>query len=117
MCHSEETKAQVLAALLAGQSITQVAQQYNIPRGTVGRWSAERDQTLDETSRNTKKEIGDLLLDYLKTTLTSLKSQAEVFGDKEWLKKQPAQELAVLHGVSTDKAIRLLEALADSPTA
>ena len=33
------------------------------------------------------------------------------FGDPEWLKKQSAGELAVLHGVAVDKGIRLLEAL------
>lgn len=112
--YSEETKAAVMAAMLAGQSVSEVARAYNIPRGTVARWSQQVDRSGYETDRNTKKEIGDLILAYLKTTLQTLAAQQRVFADEKWLRQQPASELAVLHGVSADKAIRLLEALAES---
>lgn len=36
--YSEETKAAVLAALLEGQAVSQVAREYDIPRGTVKSW-------------------------------------------------------------------------------
>lgn len=111
--HSAETKAAVMAALLVGQSISQVAKAYSIPRGTVGRWSAEL-----EIERNRKKaEIGELLVEYLKEGLTTLREQVKVFRDETWLKEQSASELAVLHGVIADKQIRLLEALADEDPA
>ena len=109
--YTEETKAQVMAALLTGQSVSEVAKTYDIPRGTVANWSADRDKTLDQTQPNTKKEIGELLVEYLKASILALKAQAEVFGDKQWLTKQPASELGVLHGIAADKAVRLLEAL------
>src|SRR5207249_15883 len=38
VAHSDETRAAVLAALLAGQSITEVAKQYRIGRATVIAW-------------------------------------------------------------------------------
>jgi transposase-like protein len=109
--YSEETKAAVMAALLAGQSIAEVAEAYNIPQGTVAYWSAKMDRPLDQGDPSTKKEIGDLILEYLRVTLRTLAEQQRVFADAKWLKLQPASELAVLHGVSADKAIRLLEAL------
>jgi hypothetical protein len=40
-----------------------------------------------------------------------LQIQAEAFSDKQWLAKQDASDVAVLHGVMTDKAVRLLEAM------
>ncbi|MDP9485746.1 MAG: hypothetical protein M3Q49_08195 [Actinomycetota bacterium] len=108
--YSPETKAAAMAALLTGQSIGSVAKEYEIPRSTVGNWSSQvrREGTVPDTK---KEEIGDLLASYLEENLRSLRSQAEVFGKARWLEKQSASELAVLHGVQTDKAIRLLEAM------
>lgn len=113
--YSPETKAQVMAALLAGQSISQVADEYRMPRSTVGSWSAELNrQHVYETDPNTKKEIGSLLLEYVRAVLTTLQAQTEVFRDAKWIRQQDASEVAVLHGVLADKAFRLLEALSDS---
>lgn len=110
--YSGDKKAAVLAALLTGQSIAEVARDYNIPEGTVKSWkSRQKDSSVATVATPKKEEIGDLLLDYLRAMLGTLKVQAVHFGDKEWLSKQNAADLAVLHGVSTDKAIRLLEAL------
>ena len=65
-----------------------------------------------QTMQGKKKEqIGDLLLEYLSTALETLQTQAEFFSDEAWLAKQNAADVAVLHGVITDKAVRLLEAL------
>lgn len=106
--YSDEMKAAVLAALMAGQSVSEVAREYHLPKGTVSAW--KKRMTVAENATQ-KKEIGELLVEYLKRNLITLKVQAEVFADKAWLKKQPAGELAVLHGVLTDKAVRLLDAL------
>lgn len=106
--HTDEIKAQVIAALLDGQSIRQVAQQYSIPKTTVQNWKKEAQNPKYGTQ---KKEVSELLLDYLKANLEALRAQAEVFKDRAWLEKQSASEVAVLHGVMTDKAIRLLEAM------
>ena len=109
--YSDETKAAVMAALLAGQSINSAAREYNIPKGTVSRWKAEAREVGGVRSERTQKdEVGPLLVDYLKANLRTLKAQVEVFGDPDWLREKDAQEAAVLHGILTDKAVRLLEA-------
>lgn len=113
--YSDHIKAQALAALLAGQSFSEVARQFRIPIGTLKSWKSRHGDAADAVDATTKKErIGALLLDYLVTTLETLKTQQRVFADETWLKQQSAGELAVLHGVSVDKAVRLLEGLADS---
>lgn len=109
--YDEATKAAVMAALLAGQSISAVAKEYSIPKGTVSGWKNQAVNGVAGLSTQKKSEIGDLVLDYLTASLRSLKIQAEHFGDKKWLGQQNAADLAVLHGVSVDKAVRLLEAL------
>lgn len=114
--YPSEVKAAVMAALLTGQSVSTVANEYKIPASTIRSWKSrqENGSSVATVATQKKEEIGDLLLAYLQTMLGTLRVQAEHFGDKVWLEKQGANELAVLHGVSTDKAIRLLEALAQS---
>lgn len=113
--YSDDTKAAVLAALLTGQSITAVAKEYNIPKGTVGSWKSRELGDMSQAIATQKREdIGELLLEYLRETLVTLKAQAIFARTEEWLRKQPASELAVLHGVQTDKAIRLLEAMGNA---
>ena len=107
--YSEETKAAVLAALLTGQSVSSIAREYSIPKGTVSAWK-NRGVTKKATQKRVDR-IGELLTGYLEANLTALQSQAVVFSDPAWLKKQLASDAAVLHGVMTDKAVRLLEAL------
>jgi transposase-like protein len=104
-----------MSALLAGQAVGEVAATYNLPPSTVSRWKA---QARAEAGRSA--DIGTLLLSYLAENLVTLQAQVVVFRDPAWLREQDASSVAVLHGVLTDKAIRLLEALEGSgvqPTA
>ena len=113
--YSDETKAAVLAALLSGQSINEVAREYKIPKGTVSSWKSRELGDVSQTIATQKRdELGNLLLTYLKETVTTLIEQARFARSKEWLEKQSGSEFAVLHGVQTDKAIRLLEAFSAS---
>jgi hypothetical protein len=102
-----DKKAAVMAALLEGQSVNSVAREYNIPKSTISRWK-NSDVPFDGTQKN---EIGGLILDFLSETLTTLKVQAVQFRDPSWMKKQPASEMGVLHGIESDKAFRMIEML------
>jgi transposase-like protein len=113
VAHSEETKAAVMAALLSGQSISEVAKSYNLSKATVSAWRSAA-FAVGSNQFEPKKNgegLGDLIGDYLREVLVTLRVQAEAFRDKAWLARQPASEVAVLHGVLTDKAVRLLEAI------
>lgn len=114
--YSPETKAEVMAALLAGQSVATVAASYDIPEGTVKSWkNRQRGHPVATVATQKKEEIGDLIVEYLRTMLRTLITQAEHFGDKQWLTAQGADQLAVLHGVAMDKTVRILEALENKP--
>ena len=112
--YSDDFKAEVMAVLLKGQSVSQVAREYDIPRSTVANWSSKARQTsvpvvTEEGEQD--NEVGVLLMDYLKRNLQALRVQATAFQDEQWLKEQSAAEAATLHGVMTDKAVRLMEAI------
>ncbi len=98
-----------MAALLAGQGVGEVAAAYKLPTSTVSRWRAEA-----RLQAGRSDDVGELLLSYLRENLMTLRAQAVAFRDPQWLKGQEAGAVAVLHGVMTDKAVRLLEALEGS---
>lgn len=110
--HSDETRAAVMAALLAGQSVNAVAQQFHIGKATVSAWNASLGSGGTNEVRTQKgDELGELVSGYLRENLTTLKAQSTFFRDEAWLREQPAADLAVLHGVIADKTLRLLSAL------
>src|SRR5690349_13927063 len=88
--YSAETKAAVLAALLAGQGVTEVAAAYAIPEGTVKAWRSHSKGNVKSASSVLAKreQIGELLIDYLHGNLKTLKAHQRVFADPEWLKQQ-----------------------------
>ncbi len=110
--YDPETKAAVLAALLEGQSVNAVAKDYGIPSGTVKSWkSRDLGEKVAKVATEKQVEIGDLLVKYMEESLKTLIAQLQIFRDPQWLKIQSASDAAVLHGVQTDKLMRMLEAL------
>jgi transposase-like protein len=108
--HTDEIRAQAQAALLAGQGVSEVAKQYQLPHSTVSRLKTALGQKLDEVGRKKVRDFGEMLGTYLEANLKALTAQALVASDPKYIQKQPASELATLHGVMADKGIRLLEA-------
>lgn len=109
--HPDDTQAQVMASLLAGQGVSEIAAEYNLPESTVREWrSSLTEEQFAEVRAKKGAQVETLLFDYLVQILTTLKAQAAVASEREYIIEQRAGELAVLHGVMADKGIRLLEA-------
>lgn len=100
-----------MASLLAGQGVTEVAKEYNLPDSTVSDLRKQLESQFGELRNKKGQEIEELLFGYLKSSITALDAQAKVVSGREYIIKQPADSLAVLHGVMADKSIRLLEAI------
>lgn len=116
--HSDGIQAQVMASLLAGQGVSEIAAEYKLPESTVREWrSTLSPAQVAELRAKKGEQIETLLFGYLTQILTTLKAQAEVASEREYILKQPADSLAVLHGVMADKGIRLLEAAERARTA
>lgn len=109
--YDEKTKTVVLAALLAGQDISTISKKYKIPSSTIRNWKSAAKMS-DAIEQETKYRVGDLLVRYLEKSLNAAAVQADHFANTDWLDSQNAADLAVLHGILVDKAVRIIEALA-----
>ena len=108
---SPELKAAVLSALLQGQTVSHVAREYKISRRAVMQWRLAAGINATPVAQEKQDEIGELVATYLRSALLTLAVQQEAFRDKAWLAKQDAADVGVLHGITADKAVRILEAL------
>lgn len=111
--YDAQTKAAVMAALLSGQSVSKVADEYKIPLGTVKRWSAGAKELLQPVRDEKKERIGALIIDNIEAALETTQAILNVVKTKEWIEKQTATEIGVLYGIISDKTYRILEALPD----
>lgn len=112
--YSNEVRAQVIAALLSGQSAVFVSRQFNVPIGTVRSWWSRenRGANIVDTTDATRTRIGELIVEYLSEALQTMIAQVRVARDEKWLKAQEGSQFAVLHGVISDKATRIIEVIA-----
>lgn len=108
--HSDETKAAVMAALLAGLSIAEVCRKYNLPKATVSRLRAELGSELEQVGTEKRSRLDDLLLDSLASNLAAQKRIAETASEPEYIRSQGASAVAELYETLAAAAIRLLEA-------
>lgn len=109
--HSDQTRAAVIAALLAGQGVNEVAREYDINPSLVSRWKKTiPEKELQQLAIQKKETIGDLVERHLRASLEACVKVAEQANNADWLSKQSSDSLAVFYGVLSDKSIRLLEA-------
>lgn len=107
--YPEELKAAALAdVVLLGPGAT--AAKYGIPRSTLSEWQKAHSIVHDPHVK--KARVLDLAVTYLEANLQALTAQAYVASDPAYIERQPAEGLAILHGVMADKSVRLLEAIA-----
>lgn len=110
--YSDEVRASALAALAMGMSVRAVAKEHKLSRNTVSLWRKQAGLTVQPYAPPEKRrDLGELIANYLRAGLEALEAQARLFTDPAWLERQSASELAVLHGVLTDKLIRVLASL------
>lgn len=111
-----DVKAQALALMATGVAVTEVSRRLRIGYKTLMRWKEEEAYSVTISEQAI---IGELIIKYIRTSFETLTKQAELFGDKTWLAKQRASDVAILHGVVADKMHRLLEAMSQpaDPTA
>jgi len=113
MAHPEHLKAAVMAALLTGESAHKVARRFDLSRTTVRRW---RDAAWSVAQNGPQKtEIGEQLLGYVGESLEMQRAHLRVVRDPDWLRRQSARDLAMLHGTMFDQMVRLAGALEFPP--
>lgn len=107
---NEEARALVMAALLSGLGVNEVARQYQLPKSTVSRIRAELGPRLEQVGTEVRASLDDLLLNALSANLNAQARIAEAVSEPTYITQQPASSVADLYETLADKAIRLLEA-------
>lgn len=112
----DEVKAAVLADLTLLSPAT-VAAKHGLKPGTVRRLKSQELHTAlapletdNAVITQKKRHIQALMLEYLEASLNAQIAQAYVASDPSYINRQPAESLAILHGVLGDKLVRLVEA-------
>lgn len=113
----DDVRAAVLADLLI-LNPSAVAAKHGLKRATVYKIRERNDAIIKPQAAELstvvelkKQRVAALAMEYLDANLNALTAQAYVAADPNYINRQPAGELAILHGVLADKSIRLLEAL------
>jgi len=109
VAHPPELRAQVVAAVVAGESLTSVARRFGVGKATVERWHREYGPVQPDNAR-TREEIGALVYDTVVETLRALALRTRVTGREDWVAKQSAADLASLSAIDWDRVIRVLGA-------
>lgn len=109
--YSDEVRAAVMASLLAGQSVSAVAREYKLPKGTVSDWKRKAAEGVGPTPTQKRNEIGAMLLELVEANIAALVAVSHTMADPEWSRKQSASELGTIFGITYDKVIRMLEAM------
>jgi hypothetical protein len=110
----DAVRAAAIADVTLGCSISEAARKHGVSRTTVQRWCKAQGVDLATCAPlvpQKRTDLGARIAEYLDTGLQALTAQARVAGDPEYIKKQPAGELAILHGVLSDKLVRILAAI------
>lgn len=105
-------KAAVIAALLAGQGVNQVAEAYKVPKSSVSRLKKliPREK-LEQVGTQKGEHIAELISANLEASFGAIHNILKVTENAEWLNKQPADELGTFLGITADKVFRVLEAI------
>lgn len=106
--YDDQTKAAAMAALLTGEPLRTVAGRYDVPLSTLQYW-AKQARTL--ALEGDAGRLGDSLVAYLVEALEAATAAFVVTGDAEWLRKQRAAEVAVLHGTLVDRVMGMARTL------
>jgi transposase-like protein len=107
VAHPPEFRAQVVAAVLAGESISEVARRFGVDKSSVIRWAAAM-QPVEPTVARTREALSELIWDAVAETLKSLIARAAVTGQADWIEKQSAADLAQLGATEWDRIIRMV---------
>lgn len=106
-----EVRAAALAGLATGESISSVSRRLGVSRAAIIRWRDTTDMpTATIVQQQKKAELGEQLFGYLQESITTLEFLVKFTRNEAWLRRQSAGDVAVLYGVLTDKAVRILGA-------
>jgi transposase-like protein len=113
----DEKRAAVLAALLEGQAVTKIADDYKLSHATVSRLRKELPvEKLNEVAHKKELDIASSIAGMLDSSFKAIQNVLRLTENADWITKQNASDLATFMGVTADKCFRVLEAIDNAQT-
>jgi hypothetical protein len=111
--YSDDVRAQALAMLLAGASLSATAAHFGVSKNTISYWRNSQDATVVQNAieRSVRLDVGRLVAEYLAANLDALTAQARAVADPGWIAAQDAHALVAIHNALGDRAIQILGAI------
>jgi transposase len=123
---NDETRARVIAHLFTGMLPAQISEVTGVSEATISRLrrkipeevlnhlQIEREKLETERAEfeRDRSSITTLIEKHLEASLKACVKIMEQVNDRDWINRQPADALALFYGVATDKAVRILAAMA-----
>jgi len=104
-------KAHVMAALLQGQGVNEIARAYKLSSATVsGIKNSLLPEHVEQLQTQKRETLDVLLLEAVSANVRTLTKIAEAVSDPKYITSQPAESIGMLYGILADKAVRFLEA-------
>ena len=106
-----ELRSKAIAMFLLGHSPEYVVKELKVNINTARSWHLRRREILSRELREFYSSTIEMnLFQTIVESQEAMLAQLKVMKDAQWIRKQSAHDLAVLHGITHDKVIRLLEA-------
>jgi transposase-like protein len=107
--HSPELRAQVVAAIIAGATVAQVAQRFGLRKQTVSEWlQSEEVRTVRTTRERSPEVLEAMIFDLVAEHITTIRAQLQATASAAYVQGQSAGDVAALLGTERDTLIRLL---------
>jgi transposase-like protein len=106
-----EVKAVCLAAVLAGQSLSEVARRHQVNKGTVSRWLAEVRPPRVQQPVIDADRLAERIFALIDKHIEAIQAQITAASAPQWVSRQTGAELAALLREEQNGLIRLLAGL------
>ena len=107
---SDEIRANIIASLLQGQGVNDVAEEYQIPKQTVSNIKKAIKVDLGQAGTK-KKDISELVYEYLDEGFKTAIAGLQEVRKPEYIQKQDIASYATHFGILSDKLFRILSAI------
>ena len=110
--YSDQVKAEALARVLAGESVSEIARDMQINRVTLQTWLRRESNSVAmvATGANRPTLVGRIG-DYLDANLLAMANQASRMGERSWIDAQTTSDLIAAHNELGKRAVSILDRL------
>ena len=108
--YSDQQRAEALARVLSGETVSGVARAMGIERTNIQKWLQRKREAVNAVvTVENKPTLVTLIGDYLDCNLRTMAAQAARMGERAWLEAQTTSDLIAAHNELGKRAVSILD--------